>query len=50
MTERFVTMLSAEEIATRVRELGAQITKDYKDRPLVLVSRAEGELRFRSRI
>ena len=37
MTERFVTMLSAGEIAARVQELGAQITKDYADRPLVLV-------------
>ena len=48
MSERFVTMLSAEQIATRVRELGAQITKDYKDRPLVLVCVLKGSFVFAS--
>src|SRR3984885_2680085 len=46
MSERFVTMLSTEEIAARVRELGAQITKDYKDRPLVLVCVLKGSFVF----
>src|SRR3984885_734884 len=46
MSERFVTMLSAEQIATRVRELGEQITKDYKDRPLVLVCVLKGSFVF----
>ena len=46
MSERFVTMLSAEQIATRVRELGAQITQDYKDRPLVLVCVLKGSFVF----
>jgi len=46
MTERFVTMLSTEQIAARVHELGAQITKDYKDRPLVLVCVLKGSFVF----
>jgi hypoxanthine phosphoribosyltransferase len=48
MSERFVTMLSAEQIAARVRELGAQITKDYKDKPLVLVCVLKGSFVFAS--
>jgi hypoxanthine phosphoribosyltransferase len=46
MSERFVTMLSAEQIAARVRELGAQITKDYADRPLVIVCVLKGSFVF----
>ena len=41
-------MLSAEQIAARVRELGAQITKDYADRRLVLVSVLKGSFVFTS--
>lgn len=40
------TMLSAEQIAARVRELGAQIAKDYSDRRLVLVSVLSGSFVF----
>ena len=46
MSERIVTMLSAQQIATRVQELGAQLTKDYKDRPLVLVCVLKGSFVF----
>ncbi len=46
MTERLVTMLSAEQIAARVRELGAEITRDYADRPLVLVCVLKGSFVF----
>jgi hypoxanthine phosphoribosyltransferase len=46
MSERVVTMLSAETIAARVKELGAQITKDYTGRPLVLVSVLKGSFIF----
>ena len=46
MTERFVTMLSAEQIAARVRELGAEITRDYKERSLVLVCVLKGSFVF----
>ena len=48
MSERFLTMLSAEQIAARVRELGAQITKDYAERPLVLVCVLKGSVVFAS--
>ena len=37
MTERLVPMISADEIRARTKELGQQITKDYKDRNLVFV-------------
>jgi hypoxanthine phosphoribosyltransferase len=46
MSERLVTMLSAETIAARVRELGAQITREYEDRPLVLVCVLKGSFVF----
>ena len=46
MSERFVSMLSAETIAARVRELGAQITADYVDHPLVLVCVLKGSFVF----
>jgi hypoxanthine phosphoribosyltransferase len=39
-------MLSAEQIAARVRELGAQISHDYADRRLVLVSVLKGSFVF----
>jgi hypoxanthine phosphoribosyltransferase len=39
-------LLSAEQIATRVRELGRQITEDYRDRHLVLVSILKGSFLF----
>ena len=46
MRERLVTMLSAEQIATRVKELGAEIAKEYKDRNLVLVVVLKGSFVF----
>ena len=46
MSERLVTMLSAEQIATRVKELGAEIAKEYKDRNLVLVVVLKGSFVF----
>src|SRR5580698_9868771 len=46
MSERMVTMLSSEAIAVRVRELGAQITREYKDKPLVLVCVLKGSFVF----
>ena len=49
MTQTHVsTMLSAEQIAARVRELGAQIAQDYKDRRLVLVCVLKGSFVFTS--
>src|SRR4051812_30482886 len=47
MTQTHVsTLLSTEQIAARVAELGAQITKDYADRRLVLVSVLKGSFVF----
>lgn len=40
------TMLSAEQIASRVQELGAQISRDYADRRLVLVGVLKGSFVF----
>jgi hypoxanthine phosphoribosyltransferase len=48
MTERLVTMLSAETIAARVKELGAELTRDYKDKNLVLVVVLKGSFIFAS--
>ena len=48
MSERIVTMISREDIAKRVQELGAQITKDYKDKALVLVCVLKGSFVFAS--
>jgi hypoxanthine phosphoribosyltransferase len=41
-----VTMLSAEAIAARVKELGAEITRDYQGRDLVLVCVLKGSFVF----
>jgi hypoxanthine phosphoribosyltransferase len=46
MSERIATMLPDSEIAARVKALGAQITKDYKDRSLVLVVVLKGSFLF----
>jgi hypoxanthine phosphoribosyltransferase len=46
MTEHIVTMLSAETIAARVKELGAQITRDYADGSVVLVCVLKGSFIF----
>jgi hypoxanthine phosphoribosyltransferase len=48
MTERIATMLSTEQIAARVRELGAQITREYAGRNLVLVCVLKGSFVFAS--
>ena len=48
MSERLVTMLSSEQIAARVREIGAQITEEYKDKSLVLVVVLKGSFIFAS--
>jgi hypoxanthine phosphoribosyltransferase len=46
MTERLVTLLSAEQIAARVRELGTAITRDYAGRNLVVVCVLKGSFVF----
>lgn len=40
------TLISAEQITARVRELGAQITREYAERRLVLVSVLKGSFVF----
>ena len=40
------TLLSADKIASRIRELGAQITQDYAGRELVLVCVLKGSFVF----
>jgi hypoxanthine phosphoribosyltransferase len=47
MTDAVVRpMITAEQIAQRVRDLGAQISKDYGDRRLVLVCVLKGSFVF----
>ena len=46
MSERVVTMLSAETIAARVRELGKQIAEEYRDKNIVLVLVLKGSFVF----
>jgi len=46
MSERLVTMLSREQIQKRVEELGAQITKAYEGKNLVLVVVLKGSFVF----
>jgi hypoxanthine phosphoribosyltransferase len=40
------TLFSADQIATRVRELGAEITRDYEERSLVLLCVLKGSFMF----
>lgn len=46
MLERPISMLSAEQIAARVRELGAAIAGDYAGRKLVIVCVLKGSFVF----
>src|ERR1700728_1490685 len=46
MSEQIHTMLSTETIAARVRELGAQITRELAGEPLVLVCVLKGSFVF----
>jgi hypoxanthine phosphoribosyltransferase len=46
MAERVVTMLSAQEIGQRVRELGAAIAQDYAGRSPLLVCVLKGSFVF----
>jgi hypoxanthine phosphoribosyltransferase len=46
MAERLVTMLSADQISARVRELGEAVTRDYAGRNLVIVCVLKGSFVF----
>jgi hypoxanthine phosphoribosyltransferase len=48
MHQRLIPLFSAEQIATRVRELGTQISRDYAGRNLVLVCVLKGSFVFAS--
>lgn len=43
---QFIEVLSKEEIETRVKEVAAQISEDYRDRELVLVGALKGAFIF----
>jgi len=46
MAERIATMIDAQKIQARIAELGAQITKDYEGKRLVLVCVLKGSFVF----
>jgi len=46
VSEQFRTLISAEEIAARVQELGTEISKDYAGQKLVLVCVLKGSFVF----
>ena len=46
VSERFKTLISAEQIAARVQELGAEISKDYEGDKIVLVCVLKGSFVF----
>ncbi len=46
MSERLVTMIEANKIAARVKELGAEIAKEYAGKNLVLVVVLKGSFVF----
>lgn len=46
MSESFVTLISAEEIEERVKELGKEISRDYEGQPIVLVCVLKGSFVF----
>jgi len=46
MAERIATMIDAQKIQARIQELGAQITKDYEGKRLVMVCVLKGSFVF----
>jgi hypoxanthine phosphoribosyltransferase len=46
MADRIATMIDAQKIQARIAELGAQITKDYEGKRLVLVCVLKGSFVF----
>lgn len=43
---RIQPLFTAEEVATRVREVASRLVRDYADSPLLVVCIAEGAVRF----
>ncbi|MCL2841650.1 MAG: hypoxanthine phosphoribosyltransferase [Defluviitaleaceae bacterium] len=48
MVETVEVLLSSEDIAKRIKELGAQITKDYEGKSVVLLGVLKGAIHFTS--
>lgn len=46
MSERIAVMIPEEKIRARIKELGAEIAAEYKDRPLVLICVLKGSFIF----
>ena len=46
MTDNYRILLTQEQIQERIKELGAQITKDYKDNPPVIICMLKGAIYF----
>ncbi len=44
--QRFKTLIESSEISKKVRELGKNITKDYKDKDLVIIGVLKGSIIF----
>ena len=45
---KFDTMLSTEKVAARVKEMGAQISRDYKGKKVVVIGVLKGSFIFLS--
>ncbi len=46
MQDNYRVLLSSEQIQERIKELGAQITEDYKDNPPVIICMLKGAIYF----
>lgn len=46
MNEHFETLITSEQLSARVKELGAQITEDYKGESIFLVGILKGSVPF----
>ena len=44
--EKIKTLYTGQQIADRIKELGAEITRDYRDKPLVLLCILKGSYMF----
>ena len=45
-SDRFEELISPDKVARRIKEMGAQITRDYADKELVLVGILKGSVFF----
>ena len=47
-TKKWEVLCSEEQIASRLKELGAQISKDYEGKKLLVVSLLKGSFKLRT--